>query len=201
MDSECIKIDPQNNESTQPDEVESVEREVGDKRKRKERSIVWNFFDKDEKGAVKGSKKVPCKCKKCNTIFMYDSIQGMGNLKRHMEKCFSKNYHDVGQMLFNSDMALRSSRFDQNIFRDLLVVATVRHELPLSFVDYKGIRDLAIKIFLRCLGEGMFGKMWSQFRVPPETFTPSGDKGVASESQGHHTAQLDVTAESNFTDS
>ena len=142
MDSECIEIDPQNNDSTQPDEVESVEREVGAKRKRKERSIVWNFFDKDEKGKVKGSNKVPCKCKKCNTIFMYDSIQGTGNLKRHMEKCFGKNYHDVGQMLFNSDMALRASRFDQNIFRDLVVAATVRHELPLSFVDYKGIRDV-----------------------------------------------------------
>ena len=45
-------------------------------------------------------------------------------------------------MLFNSDMALRSSRFDQNTFRDLLVAATVRHELPLSFVDYKGVRDV-----------------------------------------------------------
>ena len=73
---------------------------------------------------------------------MYDSIQGTGNLKRHMEKCFGKNYHDVGQMLFNSDMALRSSRFNQKTFRDLLVSATVRHELPLSFVDYKGVRDL-----------------------------------------------------------
>ncbi|PWA80375.1 zinc finger, BED-type [Artemisia annua] len=137
MDSECIEIDPKNNKSTQPDEVESVEKEVGAKRKRKDRSIVWNFFDKDEKGAVKGSNKVPCKCKKCNTHFLYDSIQGTGNLKRHMEKCIGKNYHDVGQMLFNSDMALRSSRFDQNIFRDLLVTATVKHELPLSFVDYK----------------------------------------------------------------
>ncbi|PWA43547.1 HAT, C-terminal dimerization domain-containing protein [Artemisia annua] len=59
MDSECIEIEPKNNESTQPDEVESVEKEVGAKRKRKDRSIVWNFFDKDEKGAVKGSNKVP----------------------------------------------------------------------------------------------------------------------------------------------
>ncbi|PWA66707.1 zinc finger, BED-type [Artemisia annua] len=91
MDSECIEIDPKNNESTQPDEVESVEKEVGAKRKRKDRSIVWNFFEKDEKGAVKGSNKVPCKCKKCNTHFLYDSIQGTGNLKRHMEKCFEGN--------------------------------------------------------------------------------------------------------------
>ncbi|PWA70737.1 AC transposase [Artemisia annua] len=76
MDSECIEIDPKNNESTQPDEVESVEKEVGAKRKRKDRSIVWNFFDKDEKAAIKGSNKVPCKCKKCKTNFLYDSIQG-----------------------------------------------------------------------------------------------------------------------------
>ena len=44
MDSECIEIDPQNNESTQPDEVESMEREVGAKRKRKERSICLEFL-------------------------------------------------------------------------------------------------------------------------------------------------------------
>ena len=119
------------------DEVHSVDMEGGVKRKRKDRSAVWNFFEKD-KNAIKGAKKVQCKCNKCHNICK----QGTGNLLRHKERCYGKDFHDVGQMLFNSDMALRSSRFNQKTFRDLLVAATVRHELPLSFVDYKGVRDL-----------------------------------------------------------
>ena len=142
---ECIEIDPEKNSSKsvdmESDEVHSVDMEGGVKRKRKDRSAVWNFFEKD-KNAIKGAKKVQCKCNKCHNIFSYDSRQGTGNLLRHKERCYGKDFHDVGQMLFNSDMALRSSRFNQKTFRDLLVAATVRHELPLSFVDYKGVRDL-----------------------------------------------------------
>ena len=145
MDPECVEIDPEKNSSKSVDmksnDVQSVDMEGGVKRKRQERSTVWNFFEKD-KNAIKGAKKVQCKCNKCNSIFTYDSKQGTGNLLRHKERCHGKGCHDVGQMLFNSDMALRSSRFNQKTFRDLLVAATVRHELPLSFVDYKGVRDL-----------------------------------------------------------
>ncbi|PWA96092.1 zinc finger, BED-type [Artemisia annua] len=145
MDPDCVEIDSAKNSSKsvdmESDEVHSVDMEGGVKRKWKDRSVVWNFFEKD-KNAIKGAKKVQCKCNKCHSILLYDSKQGTGNLLRHKERCHGKDFHDVGQMLFNSDMALRSSRFNQKTFRDLLVAATVRHELPLSFVDYKGTLDL-----------------------------------------------------------
>nr|XP_043625688.1 zinc finger BED domain-containing protein RICESLEEPER 2-like [Erigeron canadensis] len=140
MDSE---IDSQNNEDIQVEEVESVDKEVGKgKRKRKERSVVWTYFEKDQNSIVLGSTKLKCTCKKCNTVFVYDSIQGTGNLLRHKDRCYGKNYRDVGQMLFNSDMALRSRKFNQKTLRELLVACTVRHKLPLSFVEYKGVRDV-----------------------------------------------------------
>ncbi|KAD3067120.1 hypothetical protein E3N88_35000 [Mikania micrantha] len=46
------------------------------------------------------------------------------------------------KMLFNSDMKLRSSSFNDHTFREMLVVALVMRELPKSFVEYKGFRDL-----------------------------------------------------------
>uniref|UniRef100_A0A251S1I8 Putative zinc finger, BED-type n=1 Tax=Helianthus annuus TaxID=4232 RepID=A0A251S1I8_HELAN len=152
-ESDSVKIDLENDSSmnmdVEDDEVHSVEvddtndsddNKSGVKRQRKERSIVWQYFTKLKKKAVGG--KVPSKCNKCNHIIIYDSKQGTGNISKHIKSCYGSSFKDVGQMILNSDMKLKSSTFSQSMFREMLVAAIVMHELPLSFVDYKGFRDL-----------------------------------------------------------
>ncbi|KAD5803598.1 hypothetical protein E3N88_14958 [Mikania micrantha] len=82
MDSDCIKVDLEN-DSTQNDEVESMDAQdikdnddnnVAAKRKRKDRSIVWNYFTKLNQPSIGG--KLQCKCNKCKHVFTYDSKTG-----------------------------------------------------------------------------------------------------------------------------
>ncbi|XP_076881755.1 zinc finger BED domain-containing protein RICESLEEPER 2-like [Bidens hawaiensis] len=131
------------------DEVHLVEEEdiddtkSGSKRKqhdRKERSPVWNYFIKHTKKKV--GKKVPTECKKCHHVMIYHSGQGTGNHTKHLRSCYGAAYKDIGQMLLNSDMKLKSSSFSNKTFREKLIDAIVMHELPLSFVEYKAFKDL-----------------------------------------------------------
>ena len=108
------------------------------KRKRKFTSQVWMFFDKLKEKSMDGKQR--CKCKKCDAIFICESKYGTGNLKRHSEICVRKDIADIGQLLLNKDMSMRSTKFDPDKFRELVVAAIVMHDLPLSFVEYVGVR-------------------------------------------------------------
>ncbi|XP_076927152.1 zinc finger BED domain-containing protein DAYSLEEPER-like [Bidens hawaiensis] len=131
------------------DEVHSVEEEdindskSGLKRKqneRKEISPVWQYFIKHTNKKV--GKGIPAECKKCHYIMIYDHGQGMGNHTKHIKSCFGSTYKDVGQMLLNSDMKLKSSSLSNNTFREMIIDAIVMHKLPLSFVGCKAFRYL-----------------------------------------------------------
>ncbi|XP_073101282.1 zinc finger BED domain-containing protein RICESLEEPER 1-like [Elaeis guineensis] len=65
-----------------------------------------------------------------------------GNLKRHSQSCVRKDTRDIGQMFFSHDMSMRKSSFDPEKFRKKLVAAVIMHDLPLSSVEYTGIRAL-----------------------------------------------------------
>ena len=43
-----------------------------------------------------------CQCKKCGKKYNADSSQGIGNLKRHVQKCKKRTFLDVGQMILDS---------------------------------------------------------------------------------------------------
>ena len=53
---------------------------------------------------------------------------------------------DVKQMLLNaslsSDMSLRSSKIDNDVYREKVAKMIVRHELPFLLVEYEGVRDV-----------------------------------------------------------
>ncbi|XP_052209308.1 zinc finger BED domain-containing protein RICESLEEPER 2-like [Diospyros lotus] len=51
-----------------------------------------------------------------------------------------KDIADIGQLLLNKDMSMRCTKFDPDKFRELVVAAIVMHDLPLSFVEYVGVR-------------------------------------------------------------
>ena len=79
------------------------------------------------------------KCKKFKMSYNAKSKYGIGNLKCHVLKC--QQNQDIG-LVPNSDrsMSLRSQNFNQEIFRDLVTIAIIRHELLFQFVEYEGIR-------------------------------------------------------------
>ena len=143
------------------DDVVEVDQEVVDNnpkrgRKRRLTSQVWQYFEMIKPKVVKAKETIDgikssdakeaepkqrCKCKKCGTKFICDSKYGTGNLKRHIASCVRRDTRDVGQMLIDGQhLSIRSSKFDSEKFRELLVAAIVMHELPLSFVEYAGVR-------------------------------------------------------------
>ena len=54
--------------------------------------------------------------------------------------------NDVKKMHLNaslsSGMSLRSSKIDNDVYREKVTKMIIRHELPLLFVEYEGIRDV-----------------------------------------------------------
>ncbi|XP_017970388.1 PREDICTED: zinc finger BED domain-containing protein DAYSLEEPER-like [Theobroma cacao] len=111
---------------------------------RKLTSKLWTFFERLlEKNSSDGKSKV--KCKLCGYILNYESKYGTGNLKRHNDNCVRKDTRDIGQMIFSKEhnsMLMRSSKFDLEKFRELVVAAIVMHNLPLSFVEYIGTKSM-----------------------------------------------------------
>nr|GEU94013.1 hypothetical protein [Tanacetum cinerariifolium] len=86
-----------------------------------------------------------CRCKKCSKIYSAESSSGTGNLKRHLEKCLKSTTRDIGQYMISSNKGVldtRNAKVSQEKFWELLVHAVVRHELPFSFTEYEGVRDV-----------------------------------------------------------
>ncbi|XP_017972506.1 PREDICTED: zinc finger BED domain-containing protein RICESLEEPER 3 [Theobroma cacao] len=97
----------------------------------------------EKKNSSDGKSKV--KCKLCGYILNYESKYGTGNLKHHNDNCVRKDTRDIGQMIFSKEhnsMLMKSSKFDPEKFRELVVAAIVMHNLPLSFVKYTGIKSI-----------------------------------------------------------
>ncbi|XP_057538292.1 putative AC transposase isoform X1 [Amaranthus tricolor] len=113
------------------------------KRQRKLTSGVWVNFEFVDETDEDGN--LFCKCKKCEKMFRADSKMGTGNLIRHVKNCKMRTFRDVGQMILENSTAGLANKlpvFDVAIFRELLALAIVRHDLPFQFVEYEGIRRL-----------------------------------------------------------
>ncbi|CAL8174321.1 unnamed protein product [Prunus armeniaca] len=112
------------------------------KRRRKITSHLWTQF---EILHVDPDNKLYAKCVKCGHKYLCDSKYGTGNLKRHLDSCLKSDTRDIGQLLLSKSegsIITRSAKFDPNKFRELLVMAIIKHELPFQFVEYAGIRDV-----------------------------------------------------------
>ena len=114
------------------------------KRQRKLTSTVrenYTFLEPDKEG------NLWCKCKKCGQVYSGDSKYGTGNLKRHTINCKRKNVRDIGQLLLQSRSGSLSSRrpeFDIEMFRELLALCVVKHDLPFQFAEYDGVRNIFV---------------------------------------------------------
>ncbi|KAL2934009.1 putative AC transposase [Bienertia sinuspersici] len=88
--------------------------------------------------------RMQSKCMKCDATYIAESSHGTGNMLRHIRSCKGKVYRDIGQMILQSNASgaveNRPSTFKFDEFREILALAIARHNLPLQFVEYEGIR-------------------------------------------------------------
>lgn len=146
-DMETIDVEMTSATIIQEDEKENEEKNENNdagsqKRKRKLTSEVWKFF---EMMPMDDTKEKKCRCKSCGQQYNCASKYGTGNMKRHIKKCVRIHTKDIGQLMFdqaNGTFSTRSRNFNQERFRELFINAIVKHDLPLSFVEYDGIRAL-----------------------------------------------------------
>ncbi|XP_021834815.1 zinc finger BED domain-containing protein RICESLEEPER 3-like [Prunus avium] len=132
-------IDAANTENTEEKELSPTKKKVrANVGKRRLRSPAWESFDLLP---VDEDNKKRAKCKHCGVVYVCDSRYGTGNLLNHAKNCVKKPYGDVKQLLMSSS-GLRSPQFDYVKFRDLLIEAIIKHNLPFSFVEYEGIKAL-----------------------------------------------------------
>ncbi|XP_024019289.1 zinc finger BED domain-containing protein DAYSLEEPER-like [Morus notabilis] len=87
--------------------------------------------------------ELKAKYKECGVVYMANSKNGTGSMRRHMQSCVRRDTRDVGQLLMSQDkgtLALSVKRFDAEHFRELITIAIILHDLPFSFVEYEAIR-------------------------------------------------------------
>ncbi|XP_042423183.1 zinc finger BED domain-containing protein RICESLEEPER 2-like [Zingiber officinale] len=113
------------------------------KRKRVLKSKWWQYFEMLPK--IEGE-DLRCKCKACGITYKAESSMGTGNLRRHiLNQCPKQKTSDIAQALLeqgDKSLAIRSQRFNQERFRELLILAIVKHDLPFQFVEYEAIRSI-----------------------------------------------------------
>ena len=112
-------------------------------KKRKRTSAVWQFFDIVPNADPKDL-EVWAKCKACGNKYKARSSFGTENLRKHVQAFPRANNRDVGQMLLASKSGLLSvsdSKFDPKIYRELVVISIIKHDLPFLYVEYEGVKD------------------------------------------------------------
>ncbi|KAK4568458.1 hypothetical protein RGQ29_004027 [Quercus rubra] len=102
----------------------------GSKRTRSRTSEVWNDFEilplyED------GHRKV--KCRKCTNILTVDKANVTSNLRCHAKKCHQEN-----------DSVSYHPPLDQDMYREKIVMAIIRHNYSFSFTEHEVNRELHI---------------------------------------------------------
>ena len=66
-------------------------------------------------------------------------------MKIHIDACIRRDTRDLGQLFISQSggsMSIHANKFNQEKFRELLVMAITMHDLPFQFVEYEGIREI-----------------------------------------------------------
>nr|KAJ0185253.1 hypothetical protein LSAT_V11C900470400 [Lactuca sativa] len=144
VDNEESESDDSIEEVEAPNESQGVESTSSKKRKtRISTSDVWKSFTKLPRKTP--NETLYCVCNKCGQKYKAGSESGTGNLRRHRRRCEDNNSRDIGQYMISDSqgvMDLRNPKFSQERIRELLIEAIIKHDLPFSFVEYEGIRNI-----------------------------------------------------------
>ena len=119
--------------------IESPTPEVKSKRQKKSTSKVWQFYNRitGEDG------KERAQCKKCGAKYLIDSKSiGTSTLNRHVKKCPRNETRDVSQLLLSKSGEVRPNKIEQDVFREKIAIAIIRHDYPFNLVEHEGFRDL-----------------------------------------------------------
>ncbi|KAK6267469.1 hypothetical protein QUC31_011629 [Theobroma cacao] len=127
------------------DEIQQTDEKMQGRQKRKLSSQVSTFSEHfPKKSSIDG--KAIAKCKHCGIVLNCDSKHEIDNLKRYSENCVGGDTREIGQMISSNQHGstiTRSSNLDPEKFRELVIGAIFMHNLPLSFVEYRGSRALS----------------------------------------------------------
>lgn len=99
---------------------------VGTTSSRKNTSKVWLYFTK-----VVENGKERAKCNKCKQTY---AVNGTSNMLRHQEQ-YCK-FRDP------ANPTTGNATFSQDVFRDILAKAVIKHNQPFKSVEYKGYREV-----------------------------------------------------------
>jgi hypothetical protein len=113
-------------------------------KKRRKTSTVWTHFD-ELPSTDPNDKRIWAKCKFCDHKYIANSSHGTGNLQKHMKVCGGKTDQDIQQMLISGDqgtLSVSASKFCPKRYRELLVGTIIKHDLPFSYVEYDGVREV-----------------------------------------------------------
>ncbi|KAL9679045.1 hypothetical protein QQ045_017555 [Rhodiola kirilowii] len=112
-------------------DMSTSEQSTQSKRPRKKTSRCWESFEELPTG-LDGKNRA--KCMKCGRELLYNSSLGTASLIRHHDSCSALGV--------SPHSATRSSTFKHERFRELIIEAIIKHDLPFSFVEYEGIRSV-----------------------------------------------------------
>ncbi|KAF7820644.1 zinc finger BED domain-containing protein DAYSLEEPER-like [Senna tora] len=108
-------------------------------KKRSATSKVWNYF---VSLGVGEDKKPRAKCKVCAEVYVaVGSTHGTSSLSCHFPKSPKRN-NNIGNMLIDHARKFRSRKISQKVIHSLAAMAIIKHELPFSFVEYEGVREI-----------------------------------------------------------
>ncbi|GJR02193.1 zinc finger BED domain-containing protein RICESLEEPER 2-like protein [Tanacetum coccineum] len=97
---------------------------------RRQRSLVWSCFEKIE-GATPADRTASCH--NCGKVYCANPGSGTRNLKRHMLKCFDIQEGEPPQ---------KRTPLDQDMYREKMAIAIIKHNYPFSYVEHKATRQL-----------------------------------------------------------
>ena len=96
------------------------------KRYKKTTSKIWELYEKFEEDG-----KTKSRCKECGQVYMCD--HGTSNMRKH-------TMLKHGEVVPNDELGIVP--FEQNVYRELMGKTIIQHNLPFTFVEYAGIRDM-----------------------------------------------------------
>jgi hypothetical protein len=140
FDDDVVEIDTREDPSihTNPITTKTVPK------KRRKTSTAWTHFD-EVPSTDPNDTRIWAKSKFCDHKYIANSSHGTGNLQKHMKVCGGKTNHDIQQMLLSRDqgtLSVSGSKFCPKKYRELLVGTIIKHDLPFSYVEYDGVREV-----------------------------------------------------------
>ncbi|XP_074580915.1 zinc finger BED domain-containing protein RICESLEEPER 2-like [Curcuma longa] len=110
---------------------------------KRQKSVVWNHFDK-----CLVNNETKAQCRYCKKQLGGKSKNGTSHLHDHLKVCLGKNQPDIKQkiLLNNSKGDMTSRVYEEKEGRETLAKMIVLHEYPLSIVDHVGFRTFTTTI-------------------------------------------------------